>query len=439
MKKTRISAAKVSATLLSAALVTALAACAPSGDGGNTIVIWDNNLLGKTNDDGTVADNSFLDAAAQMFEDDNPGVNIEIVQQSGDFSADAAQFEAASIAGNGPDIRIAFTGGGILSFSDFYVDLADVFGQEVRDDLTGWNTVQEGYAEDGKVLALPYGSGTYFVVFYNKELLTAAGLDADPQPASWEEMMDLGQQYKDATGAPAFWVANLEGYVGAWAMGALVGGELGASGFTDMFNGDEPIDGEPMIKSYQAWSDLYASGLTNPDAGELSNGDATTGFVQGNAPFFFTGMWDDVNMTEAFGDQVGSFFIPVLDGAQYTSVAAGGPVMGLSITNYSKHQEVAKDFLRFLADPAMQDKYVEMTQAEASNSKSADPSVIVNPLLQQQAAELAQTDQLVYPFDNVMPQAVIDLFYRLNASVFLGTVTPEDAAAQLQAAYDAEQ
>ena len=38
-----------------------------------------------------------------------------------------------------------------------------------------------------------------------------------------------------------------------------------------------------------------------------------------------------------------------------------------------------------------------------------------------------------------MPQSVIDLFYWLNASVFLGTVTPEDAAAQLQAAYDAEQ
>lgn len=435
MKKMRIVG-----VVAAAAIVTALAACAPGGDaGGSKLVIWDNNLLGKTNEDGTVADNSFLDAAAGMYEEANPGVDIEIVQQSGDFSADAAQFEAASIAGNGPDIRIAFTGGGILSFSDFYVDLSDVFDTATFDDLTGWNTVQENYDANGKVLALPYGSGTYFVVFYNKEMLSAAGLDPDPNPASWQDMIALGQDYKDATGQPAFWLANLEGYVGAWVMGALVGGELGQDGFTNMYNGDEPIDGEPMIKSYQAWADLYASGLTNPDAGEVSNGDATTGFVQGKAPFYITGMWEDTNMTDAFGDQVGSFFIPVLDGAQFPSVAAGGPVSGLSITNYSKNQEEAKDFLRFLADPKIQDLYVEMTQAEPSNSKSADASVIVNPLLQAQATALTEVDQLVYPFDNVMPQSVIDLFYRLNASVFLGTVTPEDAAAQLQAAYDAEQ
>ena len=37
-----------------------------------------------------------------------------------------------------------------------------------------------------------------------------------------------------------------------------------------------------------------------------------------------------------------------------------------------------------------------------------------------------------------MPQSVIDLFYRLNATVFTGQTTPEDAVAQLQAAYEAE-
>jgi ABC-type glycerol-3-phosphate transport system substrate-binding protein len=114
-------------------------------------------------------------------------------------------------------------------------------------------------------------------------------------------------------------------------------------------------------------------------------------------------------------------------------------VQALSITNYSKHQEEAKEFLRFLAQPEIQDMYVEMTQVEPSNSRSADASVIQNPLLQAQAEELKQVGDLIYPFDNVMPQAVIDLFYRVNASVFLGTTTPEDAVAQLQQAFDAAQ
>jgi len=431
---------RIVAAIAAAGLVTGLVACAPTSDSGKTdLLIWDTGLLGKVNDDGTVPDNSFLDAAAKQYMEENPDINIEIVQQGGDITTNQAQFEAASIAGNGPDIRVQYAGGPTLSFADYFLDLSDTFDQAIFDDMSGWNTVRADYASDGELLAMPYGAGTYFTVFVNKALVEDAGMDPAEVPASWEDLMDLGQEYKDKTGGPAFWVANLEGYVGAWVVAALAGGEGGENTFTDMYSGAEPIDGAPMLDAYKAWAEFGASGLTNPDAGELSNGDASTGFLNGQAPYYIVGMWEDANLNENFGDGVSSFFIPMLDGAKYPSVAAGGPSNALSITNYSKHQDEAKDFLRFLAQPEIQDMYVEMTQIEASNSLSADPSVIQNPLLQAQAAELTTIETKVYPFDNVMPQAVIDLFYRLNASTFLGTTTPEDAAAQLQAAFDSAQ
>lgn len=426
------------AAVAAAGLVGGLVACAPAEDSGPVeLLIWDTGLLAKTNEDGSAADNSFLDKAAAMYTEENPDVTIKIQQQGGDISTNAAQFEAASIAGNGPDIRIQFTGGPTLSFSDFFVDLSDTFDQSIMDDMTGWNTVRADYEPDGALYGMPYGSGTYFTVFVNHALVEAAGMDPLEVPGTWEEMIAMGEEYKEKSGGQnPFWIANLEGYVGAWVIGALAGGELGPDGFTAQYRGDIPIDSPEMVKAYQAWADLYASGLTNPDAGEVSNGDSTAGFVQGKGAYYIVGMWEDVNMNDAFGDQVSSFFIPVLDGAEYPSVAAGGPVQALSITNYSKHQEEAKDFLRFLAQPAIQDMYVEMTQVEPSNSRSADPSVIQNPLLQAQAEQLKEVGDLIYPFDNVMPQAVIDLFYRVNASVFLGTTTPEDAVKQLQQAFD---
>jgi raffinose/stachyose/melibiose transport system substrate-binding protein len=435
MKKSRIAAA-----VAAAGLVAGLVACAPTADDGKTnLLIWDTGLLGKVNEDGSIPDNSFLDAAATRYEEENPDITVEIVQQGGDITTNQAQFEAASIAGNGPDIRIQYAGGPTLSFADYFLDLSDTFDQATIDDMSGWNTVRQDYSQDGALLAMPYGAGTYFTVFVNHALVEAAGMDPLEVPASWEDLMSLGQEYKDKTGGPAFWVANLEGYVGAWVVAALAGGEGGENTFTDMYSGAEPVDGAPLVDAYAAWAEFGASGLTNPDAGELSNGDATTGFIQGQAPYYIVGMWEDVNMNDAFGDQVSSYFIPVLEGAEYPSVAAGGPSNAVSITNYSEHQEEAQDFLRFLAEPEIQDLYVSMTQIEASNSLSADPDVIENPLLQQQAALLTETETKVYPFDNVMPQAVIDLFYRLNASTFLGTTTPEDAAAQLQAAFDSAQ
>jgi hypothetical protein len=51
---------------------------------------------------------------------------------------------------------------------------------------------------------------------------------------------------------------------------------------------------------------------------------------------------------------------------------------------------------------------------------------------------LQGVDEVAFPFDSFMPQSVIDLFYRLNSSTFLGTTSPEDAVAQLQAANEAE-
>jgi raffinose/stachyose/melibiose transport system substrate-binding protein len=60
--------------------------------------------------------------------------------------------------------------------------------------------------------------------------------------------------------------------------------------------------------------------------------------------------------------------------------------------------------------------------------------VIQNPLLRSQA-EWLQTRETIYPFDNIMPQVINDLFYRTNASVFTGRVTPEAAANELQSEY----
>ena len=85
--------------------------------------------------------------------------------------------------------------------------------------------------------------------------------------------MENGQQVVDNTDKDAFWVANLEGYVGAWIISALVGGELGESAFTQMYAGEIPVDDPAMLKAYEAFAEFGASGLTNPDAGQLSNGD----------------------------------------------------------------------------------------------------------------------------------------------------------------------
>jgi raffinose/stachyose/melibiose transport system substrate-binding protein len=437
MKTTRWSAA-----LLAAGMVAGLAACS-SGDGGaadgkTELLVWDAGLLTRVNEGKVDRDSSFLHQAAEGFEKENPDVSVKIVTSTGDISQNSAQFQAASIAGDGPDVRTGYTGGNTLSFADFLLDLDGVFDESTMEDLSGWNTVREDYQEDGKLLALPYGGGSYFYVFYNKDLAAKAGVDLSTPPATWEDFLDLAEQVKDA-GQPPVWLGNQEGYVGAWVVSALVGGELGGTVFTDMFSGKAPVDDEAMVKAYDAYQQLYSRGLTNPDAGSVSNSEHAAGFAQGKGTFFISGGWDNNTLVETLGeDKVGVFPIPMLEGAEYPNTVAGGPNVAVSITNYSEKQDMAKDFVRYLAQPETIDLYVKLFQTEASNSASADPSVITNPLLQTEAEGLKTTENITFPFDNVMPQAVIDAFYKANATTFLGTTTPEQAVEQVSTTFATE-
>ncbi len=433
---------QVGAILLTASVIAGLAACAPAGDStGETLLVWDTGILGRTLENGDPdVENSFIHQMGAAFEAANPGVTIEIVEQGGDITANGAQFQAASIAGDGPDVRIQYAGGPTISYADFFTDLEPLLTPEIIDSMAGFNVNREGFSATGRMLGMPYGAGNLFTVFQNHAVLAEAGLDPANPPTTWEELIANGQQVVDNTDKNGFWVANLEGYVGAWMISALVGGELGETAFTQMYAGDIPVDDPAMVDAYQAFADWGASGLTNPDAGQASNGESTAGFVNGSSAYYLVGSWENNNMLDAFGeDGVSSFFIPTLAGSDYPAMGAGGPEIAISVTDYSEKKELAGEFLRFLAEPANQDIFVELYQTQGSNHVDGDPSKIQNPLLRQQFEQLAlATDGVTFAFDSVMPQATIDLFYRVNAGVFLGSITPEDAVAQLKASYESE-
>ncbi|NEN04745.1 extracellular solute-binding protein [Diaminobutyricibacter tongyongensis] len=432
-------ARRLGVLLLAGAVIAALAGCGAANASGKTdLVIWDPALLNHVSDKGVVdKDHSFLTQAVAAYEKMNPNVSIKVVETSGDISKSSAQFQAASIAKNGPDIRVSFAGGNTISFSDFLLDLNGVFDKGTMSDLSGWNTVRQGYKPNGKLDALPIGAGSYFYVYYNKKTMADAGVDMSKPPADWSSLLDLAKKVK-AAGKTPFFVANQEGYVGAWVIAALAGSELGPDTFTKMYRGAIPIDDPTMVKAYTAYAQLYKDGLTNPDAGSVGNADSLAGFVQGKGAMYFSGGWDNAGLTQSLGDNVGAFPIPVLDGAKYPATLAGGPNVAVSITSYSKNPEAAKDFLRYLAKPSTIDLYVKLSQTEASNSNKADPSVITNPLLKAQAAGLKKIDNRVYPFDNVMAQPVIDQFYKVNATTFLGTTTPKQAVSTIEQAFKKE-
>lgn len=398
------------------------------------IVFWDN--LFSVDETGPRED-QFIYRAIDMFQAENPNIVIDRIHQAPDLGTFDQILRAASIAGNGPDVFNEFAGGNLISFAPFIEPLDSYFTADEMSQIVGWDAVRNDFRPDGELLGVPYGAGSYFAIYYNRAKMIEGGVDMEnfTPPATWEDLIALAQSIKDH-GVMPFAIGEQEGYTGAWVMATLVGGLLGPDAFFQMRSRDLPINSPEFVMAYEAYRQLYDLGLTNTDAGSTPSGDGQLRFTQGESAMWIQGGWANKDINNIFGEDAGLFQIPTLAASPYPGLLAGGPNIALAVMNYSQHKPEAVQFIKFLLRPDVLDLYVALNQTEPSNSLQADPSVIQNPLLQAQAEQILQGNT-VYPFDNIMPGEINAMFYRLNAAVFIGQLSSQDAADQLQQAYEA--
>lgn len=396
------------------------------------LVFWDSLFVES---DDIPQSEWFITQALARFQEANPNITINRVQQSSDIATYDQVLTAANMARNGPDVLTHFAGGPILSFAQFLEPLDGFFTPEEIDQVIGWDSVREDFKPDGAIVAIPYGAGSYFEVMVNKPLMAQAGIDMATftPPETWEAFLELAQQIKDADVQPLV-LGEQQGYTGAWVMATLVGGQIGTQGFFDMRAGELPLNDPSMVNGYEQYRQPFALGLVNDGAGSLTNDEGQQLFLRGEGAMFIQGGWFNRDAYAGLSDDVDNFPIPTLADAPHAGAVAGGPNVSVAITNYSQKKEAAVTFLKFLLQPEIIDLYVQLSQEEPSNHKNANPEVIENPLLRKQA-EWLQTRETIYPFDNIMPQVINDLFYRTNASVFTGRSTPQAGADELQAEY----
>lgn len=120
---------------------------------------------------------------AQQFEQENPGVQVNLVPEP-----EGGSFEALIAAGNQPDLLITSFGGqiGRLASQDVVAPLEEMEGaQELLDRLEP-SAVEELY---GHTYYIPVGADVTMMI-YNKALFEAANLDPENPPETWQEFLD---------------------------------------------------------------------------------------------------------------------------------------------------------------------------------------------------------------------------------------------------------
>jgi sn-glycerol 3-phosphate transport system substrate-binding protein len=130
-------------------------------------------------------------AQAQEFDAAHPEIELELTY-SGSYADTATKVSAALLSGDEPDVAVMAAG-------QLYTGARGDFSMEnlVKDASFNLNDIYPGMMEyakfDGRVAAIPYGISTQ-VVYYNKNITTAAGLDLEKNPPkSWEEFLRVAK------------------------------------------------------------------------------------------------------------------------------------------------------------------------------------------------------------------------------------------------------
>lgn len=274
---------------------------------------------------------------AQMVTEEYP--NITVTFESSPYrdyynrmTAQAASNDLACIAGLQAQ-RSADVG-------SLFVDLAPYFEQTGFDLGDYAPSIVEGLTRDGAQLAVPYDLGP-FIVYVNKDMFEAAGVEIPGATWTEEEFLSAAQQL---TGDGQYgWAVN--GSPDTWLPWALT---LGGS----YMDGDQATLTDPgVIAGFEREVALATEhGVAQAPDATGQSGAASDLWRNGRAAMYLDGPWQLINARATVNFDVGLTTLPSIDGRSITTMSG----TGFGITESCDHPEEAWKAISVIIGPEAQ-------------------------------------------------------------------------------------
>lgn len=278
-------------------------------------------------------------AIAKRFEELNPGVTVQVEPYGDGYDQ---KLVAAFGAGSPPDVMYMWnfpTYAPSLQPLDELIarDAAELKMEDIPQGLVNAARV------DGKTYGLPAGFTTH-VVFYNKDMFAAAGIEAPKAGWTWDDLRASAAKFRD----PANKV-----------YGFAVEAKPDPYDYEQFFwsNGTKYIsDDGTTLEGYMnspeavAVMEMFADMAKKEEAIALGIGDDTSGsalFKAGKLAMFESAMWSKSGL-DASGINYGVADLPAFAGKEPHSALS---VSAISIAKDSKQQELAWKFVKFYTSP----------------------------------------------------------------------------------------
>ena len=351
---------KITAASLAAVMAVSLAACGGGSTEETTAAAGGSETQGQASDGGsgetaeggltgelsvTTWDNSTtpqFQAVIDAYMEKNPGVTINIIDTNADEYNNSLGI-SLSAAQPDPDVIWVKDMGSMLQMADKkqLMPLDDLIEKDGY-DLSVYNGAAEQLQYNDTTYALPYRSDWY-VLFYNKDLFDAAGVEYPSNDMTWEEYRELAAKMTSGEGSAKVYGSHhhtWEAMVSAWAV----------------------QDGKNTVvaKDYEFLRPYYEQALWLQDNGYIqdyatlktANIHYSSVFKNQQCAMMPMGTYFIATMMQAIADGECDFNWGIATIPHPDDVEAGytvGSITPIAISAYTDAQDLAWDFVKFAA------------------------------------------------------------------------------------------
>ncbi len=280
---------------------------------------------------------AYLDAKAQ-FEEENPGWTVELQGDPwNDWNTKYKTMFAAGDAAdvflvNNPDFPSFANSGNLLNLEEYVED--GYFDQF-------FPGVLEMYTWQGENQAIPFTTDCR-VMWYNKEIFEAAGLDPEAPPTTWKELAQYANQIAENTDYYGFGMdlgltemptQSMYCASNSFLLTVAEDGTITPNVNTDEFRA--------YLQTLVDMKDSY-----EPDYAVLTHQDVAQLYVEGQIGIIIGNALDETDILEK--DWYGMALVPSYDGQANGSYGGG---FGIAVSSECEYPEMAVKFAQILCQP----------------------------------------------------------------------------------------
>lgn len=373
-------------------------------------------------------------AAVQRLEDhladftEQSGIEVELETLPWETMNTTLQTQLRS--GEGPDVFNWGSGpsfGGALAENGLLYDLTDAYEEN------GWEVYDfavERVSSDGKIWGIP-GEMETIGLFYNAAILDEVGVEP---PQSLDDLREVAAAVKEAGYVPLA-AADQEGWEGGHYLSMALSSAVGSERMEALMNGEESWESPEVVDALRFWQEANENGWLVESPTAVNYDTATAQFFSGEAAMIPTGSWlvNEINTAMGKDAEIGYIPFPGPDGEGiWTSGLGSGPFVSASTDN----PEAALELIDFLASEEHGRWTVENLQTippQPIDTEGLDVTPLFAEVLAD-VAELADGGDAGYNLDVMMTDDFNQAMFDGVQAILTDQSTPEEVAAQLQAA-----